>query len=146
MGLNETFIKIVKNLIKNGEENKYIDITLAPDKERKLERLDQELFSRYLMIKERNLKERERFKQEIKEITEQVQTRLQKYSVKVYVDFDERSNPSYYDIKINLQKRLTEEEFKSFVAEAKEIGLVYNPQTKIWGYVGKFGEKPSFRL
>ncbi|MFP3347593.1 MAG: hypothetical protein RXR17_09220 [Sulfolobaceae archaeon] len=120
---------------------------MSQDKERKLQKLDQDLYKKYLEVRERNLAEREKFKQEIKEIVDKVQKRLEKYGVIVVVDFDERSTPSTYDIIVRFpRKRLNEELFREFISDAKKIGLVYNPQTKTWGYVDEYGKYPPFNL
>ena len=146
--LENTFLKMVKNWIQNAEKDKYLNISLARDQEKKLEQLDPELYKKYLEVKERNFTEREKFKQEIEKIAEEIQKRLEKYGVKVIVDFDERGYPSYYDIYIIFprNRRLSRDEFNEFVSKAKAIGLIFNPQEKTWGYVGKFGEYPPFKL
>jgi hypothetical protein len=147
MKLENTFLKNVKNYVQNAEKDKYLNISLARDQEKKLEQLDPELYKKYLEVKERNFTEREKFKQEIKKIAEEMGKRLEKYNIKVIVDFDERGNPSYYFIQVIFpRKRLGKEEFNEFVREAKAIGLVFNPQEKTWGYAGKFGEYPPFKL
>jgi len=146
--LDQELLRIARNAIQYAEKDKYYPISFDRNQEKRLERLDPELYKKYLEVRERNLKEIERFKQEIEKIADKIQKRLDKYGVKVFAEFDERRYPNYYyEIFIELPKRrLSKELFKQFVSEVKAIGLVFNPQTKIWGYIGKFGEYPPFKL
>jgi len=145
-------LKSVKNLVKNAENDIYLDITLRPREEVLLEMLDPELYKKYLEVRERNLKERERFMQEILKIADRLEKRLQKYGVKVIVDFHVRGYPGYYLIFVKLpeDQQLSNDLAIELVYELEEIGLIYIPNIDIWGYgwgyIGKFGKYPPFKL
>jgi len=142
----------VRNLIKNAENDIYLDITLQPREEALLEMLDPELYKKYLELRERNLKERKKFMQEILKIKDQLKKRLQKYGVKIIVDFDVRGYPGYYLILVKLpeDQQLSNDSLMELVYELEEIGLIYIPNIDIWGYgwgyIGKFGKYPPLKL
>jgi len=146
------FLESVRNLIKNAENNVYLDITLRPREEALLEMLDPELYKKYLEVRERNLKERKKFMQEILKIADQLEKRLQKYGVKVIVDFHVRGYPDHYLIFVKLPKdqQLSNYSAIELVYELEEIGLIFIPNIDIWGYgwgyIGKFGKYPPFKL
>jgi len=148
MNLVESFLKSVRVYIQRAENDKYLDLRLQPKDEIMLEKLDPELYKKYLEVKLRNMKEREKFKQEIVRIALQIQDRLRKYGVEVTVDFDTYGYPQYYHLFVRLPRnqQLSEDLLKQFVAELEAIGLVYIPGVDNWGYMAKFGEYPPFKL
>jgi hypothetical protein len=144
----ESFLKSVRVYIQRAENDKYLDLRLHPKDEIMLEKLDPELYKKYLEVKLRNMKEREKFKQEIVRIALQIQDRLRKYGVEVTVDFDTYGYPQYYHLFVRLPRnhQLSEDLLKQFVTELEAIGLVYIPGVDNWGYMAKFGEYPPFKL
>jgi len=148
MNLVEGFLKSVRVYIQRAENDKYLDLRLQPKDEIMLEKLDPELYKKYLEVKLRNMKEREKFKQEIIRIALQIQDRLQKYGVEVTVDFDTYGYPQYYHLFVRLPRnyQLSEDSLQQFIAELEAIGLVYIPSVNNWGYMAKFGEYPPFKL
>jgi CRISPR/Cas system endoribonuclease Cas6 (RAMP superfamily) len=144
----ESFLKSVRVYIQRAENYKYLDLRLQPKDEIMLEKLDPELYKKYLEVKLRNMKEREKFKQEIVRIALQIQDRLRKYGVEVTVDFDTYGYPQYYHLFVRLPRnqQLSEDLLKQFIAELEAIGLVYIPGVDNWGYMAKFGEYPPFKL
>ena len=148
MNLVEGFLKSVRVYIQRAENDKYLDLRLQPKDEIILEKLDPELYKKYLEVKLRNMKEREKFKQEIIRIALQIQDRLQKYGVEVTVDFDTYGYPQYYHLFVRLPRnhQLSEDSLREFITELEAIGLVYIPGVDNWGYMAKFGEYPPFKL
>ena len=146
--LNETFLSLIQRQIERAESNKYLPLSLSIQQERKLQKLSPELFTRYIQIRERNKKEREEFKQQIKDVAAKIEKRLESYDVKVIASFDADDKPvnypGHYYIVLKFTRRLSKDEFSNFVSEAKLLGLVFNPQEKSWGYVGEIGEYPPF--
>ena len=148
MNLIEGFLKSVRAYIQHAENDKYLDLRLQPEDEIMLEKLDPELYKKYLEVKLRNMKEREKFKQEIVRIALQIQGRLQKYGVEVMVDFDTYGYPQYYRLFVRLPRnhQLNEDLLREFIAELEAIGLVYIPSVDSWGYMARFGKYPPFKL
>jgi len=84
--------------------------------------------------------EREKFVQEVLKVAGQVEKRLQKYEAEVEVGFD--ADSYYIFVRLPKGRRASRE----FIAELEEIGLVYVPGVNNWGYVGKLGNYPPFKL
>jgi len=89
-----------------------------------------------------------KFKQEIIKIAGQIHERLRKYGAEVIVRFFPDDNPEQYYIFVRLPgiNKLNDELIMEFIAEVEEIGFVFVPGVNNWGYLGKIGNYPPFKL
>jgi len=95
-----------------------------------------------------NSAEIEKFKQEIIKIAIQIHERLRKYGVEVIVRFIPNDNPEQYYIFVRASENweLSDEMINEFVIEVEKIGFVFVPGVNNWGFLGKIGEYPPFKL
>ncbi|MFP3202849.1 MAG: hypothetical protein RXR43_11660 [Sulfolobus sp.] len=141
---DEQLIETVKKLIQKNSP--YVKIGLSVQEERKLQKIDPDLYKEYIEAKARVEKNRAEFKENVLKTINKINEILSKYNASAVLDmFDENAfnSPGHYCITIKT-KRLPREQFVEFVNEVKKLGFKYNSYN--WEYCDVIGNYPKLNV
>jgi len=143
---DKELIDMVKKLIQKSSSSPYAKIGLSISDERRLQKIDPELFKQYYNTKMMVEKNRAEFKESILKLIDDINNRiLGKYDARAILDrFDENAinHPGYYCISIKM-KRLPREQFAELVNKLKQMGFKYNGYN--WEYCDTIGNYPRLK-
>jgi len=144
---DETLIDMVKKLIQKSSSNPYVEIGLSISDERRLQKINPELYKQYENAKMTVEKNRAEFKESVLKLIGKINNEiLSKYNASAVLgEFDENAfnYPGYYCISIKIMKRLPREQFAELVNKLKQIGFKFNGYN--WEYCDVIGNYPRLK-
>jgi len=143
---DEQLLEKVKKLIQKAP-NSLVKIGLSAQEERKLQKIDPDLFDKYIKAKEKVEKNRNEFRENINKIIDKINSEISKYNANAFLsEFDDNAvnHPGHYCITIKIMKRLPREQFTELTNELKQIGFKYNGYN--WEYCNEIGNYPNLNV
>ena len=143
---DEELIDMVKKIIQKSSSRPYVKIGLSISDERRLQKINPELYKQYENAKMAVEKNRAEFKESVIKLIDDINNRiLDKYGAMAILDrFDENAfnYPGYYCISVKM-KRLPREQFTELVNKLKQIGFKFTGYN--WEYCDTIGNYPRLK-